>query len=187
MKRARLWSAWLGLLMATSTALASPTESPVEFGVVHAVAANATHDLEMQRPDLIRQPDFRGYSREFLKLTQSRSSTRFPEGSPLAWTVRNRSQVPDRCGINWITLHPSGFELHPLKVESQARLMMLVEANPYQETEHSGLPLRVLQLDDDTLRLECGTPLGPGEYALVYQPRDGRATVFCFGIDAVTP
>lgn len=183
----RVYLASLGLMLAMGSAWAKPPLAPVEFGMVRAVSANTVVDLEMQRPDLVRQPDFRGYSREFLKLPLGRSTSRFLQGTPLAWTVCNRSPVPDRCGVNWITLHPSGFELHPLKVENTTRVLMLVEANPYQETEHSGLPLKVSQTDPDTLRLECGAALAPGEYALVYQPRDGGATAYCFGIDAVAP
>ena len=187
MTRARFWRTALALLLTTSPVWAVPRSPAPDYGVVQAVAASGVVDLELHRPDMIRQPEFRGYSREFLKMPESHSSRRFPQGQPLTWTVCNRTELPDNCGVNWIMLHPSGFELHPLKVENSARILMLVEANPYQETEHSGLPLKVRQVDEDHLRLECGTALTPGEYALVYQPRDGRATVFCFGIDAVSP
>ena len=56
-----------------------------------------------------------------------------------------------------------------------------------QEAEHSGLPLKVTPADPDNLRIEPGLALSPGEYALVYEPREQAPTVFCFGIDAVTP
>jgi hypothetical protein len=160
---------------------------PKEYGVIYALSAGAVFDLEMHRPDLIRQPEFRGFSREFLKVPESRSAARFPQGVALAWTVRHRGEVPDNCGVNWTALYASGFQLHKLKVENGARVLMLVEANPYQEAEHSGLPLKVTPADPDNLRIEPGLALTPGEYALVYEPREQAPTVFCFGIDAVTP
>ncbi len=171
----------LALLLLAVSVLAKPEAN--EVGVVYALVEGAPVGLELHRPPLIRQPDRNGFSREFLKIPGSQATIRFVRGGELAWTVRSRIAVPDTCGMNWYNLRPDGFQLHRLKVRQEQRLLMLVEANPYQETEHSGLPLKVSQTDPDNLRLQAGAELEPGEYAIAYEPRNGGATVFCFAID----
>lgn len=154
-----------------------------EIGVVYAISGGALHPLESHRPSLVRQPEIRGFSREYLRIPRNSSPQRFPEGNALAWTVRHRAGVEPWNGVPWYSLDLAGFELHELKVDSSSRLLVLAQANPYQEMVHSGLPLKVVSLDPEHLRLEPAVALTPGEYAVVYQPRAGSATVFCFGID----
>lgn len=172
--------AWI-LLFLSAGILAQPL--PQDFGVVYFTGHGRLEEMEAHRPPLVRQPELRGYSREFLRIPGEESSDRFPEAQTLHWTVRHRTEVRDTEGTNWTALSLDGFQLHRLKTQGQNRILMLTESNPRQDTVHSGLPLKVTPIGRDHLRLEPGSPLAPGEYALVYHPRSSGATVFCFAID----
>ncbi len=174
--------AWLLLFLLLSVGvLAQPL--PQDFAVVYFTGQGRLEKMEAHRPPLVRQPELRGYSREFLRISGGESSDRFPETQALHWTVRHRTEVRDTEGTNWTALFLDGFQLHRLKTQGQSRILMLTESNPRQDTEHSGLPLKVTPIGRDHLRLEPGSPLAPGEYALVYHPQSGGATVFCFAIE----
>ena len=182
MKRRGLIIWLLGLSLWAS---AGAVESGKAFGIIYVEREGRLSELESFRPNLIRQPDLRGYSREFLQIPELASKARFQQGTPLSWSVRYRVQPPDPFLITVQQLDLMGFQLHALKVESANRILMLSEANPYRETHHSGLPLKVTPVGRDVLRLESARELTPGEYALVYQPREAGAQVFCFAVDAV--
>jgi hypothetical protein len=172
------------LLCLLTAAGAESVNRPTAFGIIYSESKNDLNELDSFRPNLVRQPELRGYSREFLQIPQLASKTRFPKGAKLSWLVRYRVQPPDTFLLGIQQLDLQGFELHPLKVESSSRILMLAESNPYRETQHAGLALKVTPVNHDTLRLEAGQELSPGEYALVYQPRQVGAQVYCFAIDA---
>ena len=179
--RASFWTT--AIIVALLTVSTWAQTFPETFGVITFSGQGRLVEMESQRPPLVRQPEIRGYSREFLRITGSESNTRFPREQTLNWMVRHRNEVRDTEGTNWTALDLTGFQLHRLKVQGQSRLLMLHESNPRQETDHSGLPLKVTPIGRDHLRLEPSNPLLPGEYALVYQPRSGDATVFCFAVE----
>lgn len=93
--------AWLLLFLSVGV-LAQPL--PQDFGVVYFTGHGRLEEMEAHRPPLVRQPELRGYSREFLRIPGAESSERFPENQTLHWTVRHRTEVRDTEGTNWTAL-----------------------------------------------------------------------------------
>jgi hypothetical protein len=174
------------LLSLLTAAGAENTKHPQTFGTIYAECDSTLNELESFRPSLVRQPELRGFSREYLQIPQQSAKARYPVGTRLHWLVRYRLSHPDTFPQAVQQLDLQGFELHPLKVESTSRVLMLSESTPYRATQHSGLSLNVTPVNADTLRLEAAQELAPGEYALVYQPREVGAQVYCFAIEATT-
>lgn len=176
----------LMVVLLTVASLAAPIE-PESYGVVFHLWEGRLQPLETQRAEfesLHVQPPI---SRDCLVLNGTRSQIRFGDNQPLQFAVRYRMPLANQPPWATPTLDPTAFQLYSLRCDGQRRLLVLSESTPLRTTVHGGLSLQVSPLGSDSLKLQTGQALAPGEYAVLYGRSPSSCNLYCFGVDPSSP
>lgn len=157
---------------------------PDPYGIVFRLSGAKLEPLEARRAQFETLHLLAPIQRDYLSIPGEHSQVRYAAGQPLSFAVRYRLPLQNNPAWANPTLDPNGFCLYPLRPDGQRRLLVLAESTQIRTTVHSGMAFQVTTLGQDSLKLQPGEPLEPGEYAVLYGRNVSSCNVYCFGIDA---
>lgn len=165
--------------------LAQPVSEPQDISVLMKRAANGSFTpLEMHRALRQTRGSFFGSTDSFLSVPGGASNVRYRSAESIQFFLKVFLSTTDPRASFFPLQDPTKFTLFKLQAKEDRREVVLTESGALYTNREGGSPLLVRLFGESSFVLAPTSPLGPGEYALSYNPEGcDNLVVYCFGVE----